>query len=68
MVYFIYNNPWDSIKVKSSDYLKHKLLIGFFFQNPSHFHTDWVKFEGLYYTKVNLKQIELGLLGLKPIF
>jgi hypothetical protein len=37
----------------------------------SHFHTDWLTFEGLA-TKVNLNQIQkyfvLGLLGPKPIF
>jgi hypothetical protein len=50
---------------------KHKLFLGIFSQNPSHFHTDWLIFEGLA-TKVNLNQIqryfEMGLLGPKPNF
>jgi hypothetical protein len=54
-----------------SDILKQKLFLGFFFQNPLHFHTDWLIFEGLA-IKVNLNQIQkyfgFGLLGPKPIF
>jgi hypothetical protein len=50
--------------------LKQKLFLGFFFQNPSYFHTNWLMFEGLA-TKVNLNQIQkyIGfvLLGPKPI-
>jgi hypothetical protein len=42
-----------------------------FFQNPSHFHTDWLIFEGLA-TKINQNQIQkylgMSLLGPKPKF
>jgi hypothetical protein len=35
------------VKVKIANNLKLKLFLGFFFQNPSHFPTDWLIFEGL---------------------
>jgi hypothetical protein len=44
------------------------IFSNFFFQNSSHFHTDWLIFEGLA-TKVNLNQIQkyfgIGLVGPK---
>jgi hypothetical protein len=51
--------------------LKQKLFLGFFFQNPSHFHRNWLIFEGLT-TKANLNQIQIyfgfDLLKRKPVF
>jgi hypothetical protein len=51
--------------------LNQELFLGFFFyQNPSHFHTDWPIFEDLA-TKINLTRIQiflrLGLLEVKPL-
>jgi hypothetical protein len=37
----------DSVNVKISGNLKQKLFLWFFFQNTSHFHTNWLIFEGL---------------------
>jgi hypothetical protein len=69
--YFLFTTTTlDSFNVKISDSLKQKLFLGFFFQNPSHFHTNWLRFEGLA-TKVNLNQIQkyfgFALVGPKPI-
>jgi hypothetical protein len=47
----------DSVTVKITANLKQKLFLGIFLQIPSHFHTNWLIFEGLA-TKVNLNQIQ----------
>jgi hypothetical protein len=58
-------------KGKNFRQLKAITIFKDFFQNPSHFHTNWLIFEGLV-TKVNLNQIQkyfgMGLLGPKSNF
>jgi hypothetical protein len=66
-LYFCGNN----IRYKSQTDKSNNYFLGFFFQNPYHFHTDWLIIDGLA-TKINLNQIQkyfgMGLLGPKPNF
>jgi hypothetical protein len=55
----------DSGNVKISGNLKQKLFLGFFFENPSHFHTNWLIFEGLA-TKCFLIKIKFPLVRRLP--